>query len=529
MKISIEKAMASNAWPFNEAVDLAKRFEKGAPEKGYALFETGYGPSGLPHIGTFGEVFRTTMVRQAFERISDIPTKLFAFSDDMDGLRKIPDNVPNQDMLAEHLGRPVTSIPDPFGTHESYGAHMNHRLKQFLDSYGFRYEFKSSAECYKSGLFDATLLTVLDSYDQIMELILPTLGEERQATYSPFLPICPKTGRVLQVPVINYSVDKGTITYRDDDGDEIETPVTGGKCKLQWKADWGMRWVAFGVDYEMYGKDLIPSAELSSEICSILGGVPPVGFSYELFLDEKGAKISKSRGNYGISIEDWLRYGTPQSICLFMFNSPRKAKRLYFDVIPKNVDEYLMHLSNIEKQEEEKKYANPVWHIHNGKPPKYNVPVSFSMLLNLAIACNPENKSILWGFISRYAPEASPENSPLLDRLVEHALAYYADFVKPNKRYRAPDELERSAMEALATKLQSLPEDADAEEIQNEVYAIGREFEFKNLRDWFRALYEVLFGQQQGPRMGSFIALYGRDETVSLINNALDRSEPKQV
>lgn len=522
MKISIEKALSSNAWPFKEAVDLLNRFENEPPEKGYALFETGYGPSGLPHIGTFGEVFRTTMVRQAFEMISDIPTRLFAFSDDMDGLRKVPSNIPNQEMVAENLGKSLSSIPDPFGTHESYGAHMNDRLKKFLDSYGFEYEFKSSTECYKSGIFDKALLKVLEHYEQVMEVMLPTLGEERQASYSPFLPICPSTGRVLQAPVVAYDVKKGTITYLDDDENKMETPVTGGRCKLQWKPDWGMRWAALGVDYEMYGKDLIPSAELSSRICSIIGGTTPAGFSYELFLDETGAKISKSKGN-GISLEDWLRYGIPESLSLFMFNAPRKAKRLYFDVIPKNVDEYLAHLSKIETQAEEQKYANPAWHIHNGKTPKYDVPVNFDSLLNLASACNPENKTILWGFITRYAPQATPENNPLLDKLAEYAVTYYHDFVKPDKHYRMPDDQERKAMESLAAELKALPENATAEEIQNKIYEIGRNHGFNNLRDWFKALYEVLLGQGQGPRMGSFIALYGRDETISLINKSLNK------
>lgn len=519
----MEDVLASNAWPFIEALELTKRFENGNPKKGYVLFETGYGPSGLPHIGTFAEVLRTTMVRRAFEKICDIPTKLYAFSDDMDGLRKVPTNIPNQDMVAKYLGKPLTSIPDPFGTHESYGDHMNDRLKKFLDSYGFEYEFKSSTECYRSGIFDKALLKLLGHYEKIMELMLPTLGEERQATYSPFLPICQKTSRVLQVPILSWDVKKGTIKYRDDDGDEIETLITGGRCKLQWKPDWGMRWAAFDVDYEMYGKDLIPSAELSSKICSIIGGIPPNGFSYELFLDEKGTKISKSKGN-GISVEDWLKYGIPESLSLFMYNSPRKAKRLYFDVIPRNVDDYLNYLNAFENQDMVKKLANPVWHIHDGGPPKHNVPVSFSVLLNLVSACNPENKSILWGFISRYAPGATPDNSPLMDKLVEYAINYYEDFVKPNKRFRSSDGHERDAMNALVEKLESLPDDVSSEEIQNEIYAIGKAYEFKDLKDWFKALYEVLFGQEQGPRMGSFIALYGRKETISLIQDALNRT-----
>lgn len=520
MKIDILEAEKKNAWPFKEAAALAKRFEKTPPAKGYVLFETGYGPSGLPHIGTFGEVFRTTMVRQAFEKISDIPTKLFAFSDDLDGLRKVPDNIPNQEMVRQHLGKSLTNIPDPFGTHESFGAHMNSRLKKFLDDYGFDYEFKSSTECYKSGLFDDALLKILKKYDAVMKVMLPTLGDERQSTYSPFLPICPETGIVLQVPMVKIDAEKGTITYKDNDGAEIETPVTGGKCKLQWKPDWGMRWAALGVDYEMYGKDLIPSAELSSKICRIIGGEPPAQFFYELFLDEQGAKISKSKGN-GISLEDWLRYGTPESLALFMFNSPRKAKKLYFDVIPKNVDEYLTHLENMKGQEIEKKHENPVWHIHNGKMPEHEIPVSFALLLNLASACNPDDASVLWGFITRYAPDVTPDKSKLLNNLVEYAISYYNDFVKPTKKYRAPTDKERAALLELATKLAGVSKTATGEEIQNIIYEIGKSQGFENLRDWFKAMYEVLLGQEQGPRMGSFVELYGIDETTSLINRAL--------
>lgn len=520
MKFDIEKALASNAWPFQEAKKIVDRLGGKAPEKGYVLFETGYGPSGLPHIGTFGEVARTTMVRKAFEQMSDIPTKLFAFSDDMDGLRKVPDNIPNKDEVAKHLDKPLTSIPDPFGTHENYGSHMNSKLREFLDSYGFDYEFKSSTECYKSGMFDATLLKALERFDAILKIILPTLRDERAATYSPFMPVCKKSGKVLQLPVIRTDLKKGTITYKDEDGEEVETPVTGGHCKMQWKADWAMRWTALNVNYEMYGKDLISSAELSSEICKTLGGTPPEGFNYELFLDEKGEKISKSKGN-GISMEEWLRYGTPESLSLFMFQSPRKAKRLHFDVIPKNVDEYYTHLEKFPTQEGDKKYANPAWHIHGGNPPKVNMPVSFGLLLNLASVCNPEDKSVLWGFISNYVENASPEKMPELDILVERAIRYYNDFVKPEKKYRAANEKETAAMQDLAKRLAAVDKNADTETLQNLVFAVGNDNGFTNLREWFGALYEVLLGQQQGPRMGSFIKLYGVNETISLLERAL--------
>ncbi len=514
-----ELAEGARAWPFEEARRVAKRIGGKTPEKGYVLFETGYGPSGLPHIGTFGEVARTTMVRQAFQRLSDVPTRLFCFSDDMDGLRKVPDNIPNKEKVAEHLGKPLTQIPDPFGTHESFGHHNNARLRGFLDTFGFEYEFQSSTDWYTSGRFDAALLQVLRNYDAVKNVVLPTLGPERRETYSPFLPLCPKTGRVLQVPVLEVNAEAGTIVYQDEDGAKVEVPVTGGQCKLQWKADWAMRWYALNVDYEMSGKDLIDSVKLGNQICKILGGRPPEGFNYELFLDEEAKKISKSKGN-GLSAEEWLTYGPPESLSLFMFQKPRAAKRLYFDVIPRAVDDYLSHLAAFDAADE-KRLENPVWHIHNGQPPQPGTKLSFGMLLNLASVCNTEDAGVLWGFISRYAPEASPESDPFLDRLVGFALRYYADFVKPKKSYRAPSDKERAALEDLAGRLKQLPKDADGEAIQNEVYAVGKEHGFENLRDWFKALYEILLGQDQGPRMGSFMALYGLEESLGLIDSVL--------
>jgi lysyl-tRNA synthetase, class I len=510
----------AKAWPFQEAKALLKRLGNRVPEKGYVLFETGYGPSGLPHIGTFGEVARTLMVRHAFEKMSDIPTRLFAFSDDMDGLRKVPDNIPEQEMVTEHLGKPLTAIPDPFGTHASFGAHNNARLCAFLDDFSFDYEFVSATECYTTGRFDETLMKVLGHYEDVINVILPTLGAERQATYSPFLPLCPKTGRVLQVPVISHDAGKGTIVYENEDGERVETLVTGGKCKLQWKADWAMRWAALDVDYEMSGKDLIDSVKLSGRICRILEGKPPAGFTYELFLDDKGEKISKSIGN-GLSVEEWLRYAPPESLSQFMFQKPKAAKRLYFDVIPRQVDDYLQHLSGYPDQEPARQIENPTWHIHRGPPPAEDAHLSYNILLNLASVCHTEDPSVLWHFISRYRPDASPETAPMLDKLAGYAINYYRDFVKPAKLYRAPDDQERAAMEDLRSSLQGLDGGSDAETIQTEVYEIGKRHEFENLKDWFKCLYEVLLGQSQGPRMGSFIALYGIGETVDLIGRAL--------
>lgn len=514
-----EIALEAKAWPFEEARKILKRIDGKTPEKGYVLFETGYGPSGLPHLGTFGEVLRTTMVRRAFELMSDVPTKLIAFSDDMDGLRKVPDNVPNKDMLQKHLGQRLTKVPDPFGTHPSFGEHNNARLCTFLDRFGFEYEFRSATKCYLSGEFDAALLQVLRHYDAVMKIMLPSLRQERAETYSPFLPVDPETDEVLQVPVLETNPDRGTIVY-EHNGKKIETPVTGGRCKLQWKPDWAMRWYALDVDYEMSGKDLIDSVKLSGQITRALGGQAPEGFNYELFLDEKGEKISKSKGN-GLSMDEWLAYAPQESLALFMFNKPKTAKKLYFDVIPKNVDDYLTFLEKFEGEDLEKRIENPVWHIHNGKPPAERSPLSFSILLNLASVCNTEDKSVLWGFITRYVPDASPEANPMLDHMVGFAIRYYTDFVKPAKSYRAPDARDRKALEDLRTRLASTEGTGDAEEIQNGIYEVGKAHGYENLRDWFKALYEILLGQEQGPRMGSFVALYGVKETVELIDRAL--------
>ena len=514
-----ELAQQARAWPFEEARKLVARYADKLPAKGYVLFETGYGPSGLPHIGTFGEVVRTTMVRQAFRRLSDLPTRLFAFSDDMDGLRKVPGNVPNQEMLRQHLGKPLTVVPDPFGKCESFGHHNNAMLRGFLDGFGFDYEFQSSSDWYRSGRFDPALRKVLELYDEIMEVMLPSLREERAQTYSPFLPISPKTGCVLQVPIVARDVAAGTITY-EEDGAKVEVPVTGGHCKLQWKPDWAMRWYALGVDYEMSGKDLIPSVELGNKICKILGGRPPDGFNYELFLDEKGEKISKTKGN-GLSVEEWLAYAPPESLALFMYQKPRAAKRLYFDVIPRAVDDYLSFLEKFPQEDAAKQLENPVWHIHDGKPPVELAHLSFNILLNLVSVCNSEEKSVVWGFISRYAPKATPQSAPFLDRLVGHAIAYYRDFVKPTKKFRVASEMEQAALAELVRELEALPAAASAEDIQNRVYEVGKHYPFADLKAWFQSLYEILFGQTQGPRMGTFIALYGVKETIALINHAL--------
>jgi len=515
-----DAAMTSKAWPFEEARRIAKRYEKAPPEKGYVLFETGYGPSGLPHIGTFGEVARTTMIRRAFHEISDIPTRLICFSDDLDGMRKVPDNVPNQAMLREHLHKPLTSVPDPFEQYESFGHHNNAMLRRFLDTFGFEYEFRSATEFYKSGEFDPVLRRAAERYDDIMKVMLKSLREERQQTYSIFLPIHPETGRVLYVPLKEVNAADGTITFDDGTGREWTLPVTGGKVKLQWKPDFGARWAALGVDFEMYGKDHSTNTPIYDRICEILGAPAPEHFTYELFLDENGEKISKSKGN-GLSIDEWLTYASTESLGYFMYQKPKTAKRLYFDVIPRAVDEYHQQLDAYPGQTPEQQAANPVWHIHGGAVPASDMVVSFAMLLNLASVAHAEEKAQLWGFIRRYAPQASPEANPGLDAAVGFALRYYNDFVKPAKVFRAPSEAEREALEALRDALAAYDGPVEDEALQSVVYAVGRD-RFDPLRDWFKALYEVLLGASQGPRFGGFVALYGVPETIALIDKGLN-------
>jgi lysyl-tRNA synthetase, class I len=532
MPLTLDPTLAAaltdaRAWPFEEARRLIKRLDrvKGGADK-TVLFETGYGPSGLPHIGTFGEVARTSMVRHAFEALTDgkRKTRLICFSDDLDGLRKVPDNVPNKDMLKAYLDKPLSSVPDPFSNeYPSFAAHNNARLRKFLDQFGFEYEFFSATERYKSGDMDATLVRMLEVYDKVMGIILPTLGPDRRATYSPFLPISPTSGKVLQVPMIERDAKAGTIVYLDPDtGKKVETKVTGGAVKCQWKADWAMRWTALGVDYEMAGKDLIESVTLSSEICKALGGTPPEGFNYELFLDENGQKISKSKGN-GLTIDQWLTYASPESLSLFMYQKPKSAKNLHLDVIPRAADEYLQFISAFPMQEPKQKVDNPVWHIHSGQPPHAELPITFQLLLNLANVSNTEDKAVMWGFIRRYAADAMPAKYPMLDHLVGYAINYYRDFIKPKKIYRMATAEEAVALGALDKLLADAPAGATGSALQDLVYQAGKEngYTKETLRSWFQAIYEVLLGQSQGPRFGGFVELYGVSETRALIAKGL--------
>ena len=517
-KANIDK---TNAWPFVEAKKILRERKKFIDQKGKIVLQTGYGPSGLPHIGTFGEVARTTMLVNALNHITDLPKEIITFSDDMDGLRKIPDNVPNKDQLVQSLHKPLTNVPDPFGKFKSFGEHNNEMLKNFLNKFNFKYTFKSSTELYKSGFFNSTLQLILENYQGIMDIIIPTLGKERQKTYSPFLPICPETGVVLEIPVLEINKENSKIIF-DNNGKKLEQTILDGNCKLQWKVDWAMRWYALDVDFEMYGKDLIESAILSTKIIKLLGKNNPSGFAYELFLDEKGEKISKSKGN-GITIDEWLEYASPESLSLFMYQNPKRAKKLYREIVPKAVDEYLEFIEKNKTQNELQLLMNPVWHVHNGKMPKEEMVMSFSMLLNLVETSNANSKDLLWKFVKKYKINILEKNYPIFDKLVGYAIKYFNDVIKQNKKYKKPNEIEKKALEALIKVLENCNDQMQPEEIQTKIYSVGKENGYsENLRDWFKLIYEVVFGDENGPRMGFFISFFGVNETKQLIKNKIE-------
>jgi lysyl-tRNA synthetase class 1 len=517
-KANIDK---TNAWPFVEAKKILRDRKKFIDQKGKIVLQTGYGPSGLPHIGTFGEVARTAMLVNALNHITDLPKEIITFSDDMDGLRKIPDNVPNKDQLAQSLHKPLTNVPDPFGKFKSFGEHNNEMLKNFLDKFNFKYTFKSSTELYKSGFFNSTLQLILENYQGIIDIIIPTLGKERQKTYSPFLPICPETGVVLEIPVLEINKENSKIIF-DNNGKKLEQTIFDGNCKLQWKVDWAMRWYALDVDFEMYGKDLIESAILSTKIIKLLGKNNPSGFAYELFLDEKGEKISKSKGN-GITIDEWLEYASPESLSLFMYQNPKRAKKLYREIVPKAVDEYLEFIDKSKTQNELQLLMNPVWHVHSGKMPKEEMVMSFSMLLNLVETSNANSKDLLWKFVKKYKKNILEKNYPIFDKLVGYAIKYFNDVIKQNKKYKKPNKIEKKALEALIKVLENCNDQMQPEEIQTKIYSVGKENGYsENLRDWFKLIYEVVFGDENGPRMGFFISFFGVNETKQLIKNKIE-------
>ena len=516
-KINLDK---TNAWPFVEAKRILRERKNFIEKKGKIILLTGYGPSGLPHIGTFGEVARTTMVVNALNQLTDLPKEIITFSDDMDGLRKIPENVPNKEILSDNLHKPLTSVPDPFEKFKSFGEHNNEMLKKFLNKFKFNYDFKSSTELYKSGYFNSTLEIILENYHSIMEIVMPTLGKERQKTYSPFLPICPDTGVVLEIPVLEINKDKFKIIF-DNNGKKLEASILDGNCKLQWKVDWAMRWYALDVDFEMYGKDLIESAILSSKIIKLLGKNNPSGFAYELFLDEKGEKISKSKGN-GITIDQWLEYASPESLSLFMYQNPKRAKKLYREIVPKAVDEYLDFIEKGKTQNELQLLMNPVWHVHNGEMPKEKIIMTFSMLLNLVETSNADTKELLWKFVKKYKTNITENKYPIFDNLISYAIKYFNDVIKQKKQYKKPNLDEKIALQALIKTLENCNDKMTPEEIQTKIYSVGKEKGYsENLRDWVKLIYEVVFGDENGPRMGFFISFFGVKETKQLIIDKL--------
>ena len=516
-KINLDK---TNAWPFVEAKKILREKKISIEKKGKITLQTGYGPSGLPHIGTFGEVARTSMIVNALNHLTDLPKEIITFSDDMDGLRKVPDNVPNQELLNQNLHKPLTSIPDPFKKYNSFGEHNNEMLKNFLNKFKFEYNFKSSTSLYKSGFFNSALQIVLENYQGIVDIIIPTLGKERQKTYSPFLPICPETGIVLEIPVLEILKDKSKIIF-DNNGKKLESSILDGNCKLQWKVDWAMRWYALDVDFEMYGKDLIESAILSSKIIKLMGKNNPSGFAYELFLDEKGEKISKSKGN-GITIDQWLEYASPESLSLFMYQNPKRAKKLYKEIVPKAVDEYLDFIEKGKTQNELQLLMNPVWHVHNGKMPKEKIIMTFSMLLNLVETSNADTKELLWKFVKKYNKNIVENEHSIFDNLISYAIKYFNDVIKLRKQYKKPNEDEKKALEALIKALESCNDKMAPEDIQTQIYSVGKENGYKeNLRDWFKLIYEVVFGVENGPRMGFFISFFGVNETKQLIKDKI--------
>tara|TARA_Y100000591_G_scaffold319258_1_gene331118 strand:+ start:39 stop:1616 length:1578 start_codon:yes stop_codon:yes gene_type:complete len=523
MKPAIDKTVIekTNAWPFVEAKKILKERKQYIQKKNKIILQTGYGPSGLPHIGTFGEVARTSMVVNALNQLTDIPKEIITFSDDMDGLRKVPDNIPNKEILEKNLNKPLTKVPDPFKKFNSFGEHNNEMLKKFLNQFGFNYIFKSSTDLYSSGEFNETLKLILQNYQGIMDIIIPTLGKERQKTYSPFLPICPDTGKVLEIPVIEIDNTTSKIIF-DNNGKKLEKSILNGECKLQWKVDWAMRWYALDVDFEMYGKDLIESAILSTKIINLLGKKSPSGFAYELFLDEKGEKISKSKGN-GITINQWLEFASPESLSLFMYQNPKRAKKLYKEIVPKAVDEYLNFIDKSKIQEQKQLILNPVWHVHNGNIPKEEMIMTFSMLLNLVETSNANSKDLLWKFVKKYKPSIKEEKFPIFDRLVEYSIKFFNDVIKENKKYKKPNTDEKKALEALIKTLSDCNDNMLPEEIQTKIYSVGKENGYQdNLRDWFKLIYEVVFGDENGPRLGFFISFFGIQETRELISEKIN-------
>ena len=512
------------SWPFKEAEKLCKRFQH--PPESPVRFETGFGPSGLPHIGTFAENARTTWVRHAFEFLTGWPTQLIAFSDDMDGLRKVPLNMPRQDMLANHLGKPLCHIPDPFETSDSYSGTMNTKLRSFLDGYQFDYTFQGSYEAYQRGDFNEGLEIILRNVDAVKSIILPTMSAEKGRDWSPFFPICGKCGKINSTRVTGYDVANNAVGYvcdRQEDrakgcGYQGTASIFNGHVKVGWKVDWALRWYAYDIAYEMYGKDLIESAKLSGRITRLMGKQPPTGLFCELFLDEDGRKISKSVGK-GLTIDSWTMYAPLESLLYYIFQNPKQAKRLFWGIVPKSVDDYLLGLNNYHSLDAQKKPDSPLWHLFNkgAGVPEFKTSINFSLVNNLVSAVGADDRELILEYLKRYDPGIEAHRAVIED-LVNKAMNYYRDFIVPHKRYRMPTTQEKKMLMRLRDELAAYEGD-DEKEIQTLPFAVAREYS-EPPNNFFKLFYEVVFGQERGPRFGTFVRLVGKEKAISLLDEA---------
>ncbi len=515
--------MTYKEWPFVESRRILDRLERLG--KSSVTAETGYGPSGLPHIGTFGEVARTSFVLQALATVAPkVESRIIAFSDDMDGLRDVPKNLPNGQMLTSHLGKPLTAIPDPFGQEKSFAHYMNHRLRDFLDSYGFRYQFASSTESYASGVFDEGLRRIMGNYDAIRDLFTATIAEEKRAAWSPFFPICESCGRVYSTRVTELDTKGFRVAYACDAplagkygscGHTGSTSVLGGTCKVGWKVDWALRWFSLGIDYEMHGEDLLDSARLSSKIVKILGGEPPELFKYELFLDEKGKKISKKIGN-GISLEQWLRFAPVDSLLYIMYVKPQQAKKMGLPILPEILDQYLELVAEYDGAEDSPvPFISRLSHgAHAGKLEGQKT-ITYSLILELILALNQDDPRIVRDYLLKYQP-AIAGNVAYYEELIKDALAYYREVLLPSRKAEPADHLMDDTLRALRDELARLEAAGtapDADALQTMAFQLAKDRDVK-MKDWFRALYRVFLGQSQGPRIGSFIALLGYKDCI---------------
>ena len=527
------RTQSFDLWPYEEArklVDRAQGYQPGRP----VIFESGFGPSGLPHLGTMCEVLRPAYVRRALENVGDgRPARLIVFIDDIDGLRKVPESVPHRDEWKRYLGQPVARIPDPFGCCKSFADHMIDLLSKFLAPVEVDLELARASEMYASGRFDDALKLMLDKREDIIRVITPTLREENRAGWSPFMPICPACGQVNSTRVVAYHPDRAAVEFsceRDFGGahgcgHRAEQSVLGGNAKVGWKVDWALRWYVLKVDYELYGKDLIDSARLSGQILRLLGGKPPIGFPFEMFLDEEGHKISKSVGR-GVTVDDWQRYAPIEVLKYFLLLSPRRARKLFIETIPQYVDEYLDALREYARADNVEARRNMALEfvLQSRSSRRFDSSLTYSMTMNLVAALGSSDRDLIWKYLTRYDPAIAgdAETEALGRTLMDCALNYYADFIEPTKKRYAPNNSEREQLKKLIEFLEANP-DAPGDEIEKKIYDLGREY-YPKPGNIFPLLYRVLLGQDRGPRLGAFIRLATPARVVELLNASLVHS-----